>query len=151
MAQTVLVAPLNAVRRAVYARIEADPVTAAYTLASEGGQAAFPYIAVGPAYKGRGGVDPATGVRVNVQVEAYALATNGGAFRAEEMLQDVAVALSSADMTVTVRTLEGPEVTSEPLQVTIGDDVLTPDLRDSADGEVYAQRFARFEFLITTP
>ena len=150
MAQPVLLAPLNAVRTAVYDRLNTDANTSGYTLAKEGGSAAFPYLVVGPAYKGSGGTDPDLGVVVLVQVDAFASTSGGGAFRVSAMMDAVALALTADDLTVEVRTADGPTVTSRPLTITIEDDVLNPDLRDAADGETYAQRFVRFRFLLTT-
>ena len=151
MPQPVLIAPLNAVRRAVYARIQADPATSAHALLGEGEAVDFPYLVVGPAYKGAGGTDPEYGiVSVILQVDAFVSTDGGGAFTAEQMLQDVALALSTTDLTVDVRLGDGTTATSQPLVVTIEDDVLNPTLRDAADGETYAQRFVRFRLGVTT-
>lgn len=154
MAQPVLLAPLNTVRAAVHARLSSDANTSGYNLAGDASGVAFPYLAISSAYRGTSprsgsGVDPTTGVNVVVQVDAYALASQGGANKVQAMMEDVALALSAGDITISVRTAEGTE-TSRPLRTVIEDDVLNPTLVDSADGQVYAQRFVRFRFLVIT-
>lgn len=147
---TLALAPLNAVRVAVYERLRTDVDTSAFTLADEGGSADLPYLVVGPAYLGEGGTDPDLGVQCVVQIEAYAAAAGGGSFRASAMQQAVAAALSRSAVTVPVTLADGTEATTRAITTLVDGDVLTPDLRDAPGDVVYAQRTIRYRFLLTT-
>lgn len=141
--QRITLAPLNAVRTAVYDTLAAANLGAGVSLAAESSTAAMPYVVVGPAYKGAGGTDLEWGsINVVCQIDAYASSTQGGAHRVGQMLQAVASALS-----IEIR-IEIDGQTSRPLIVTIEDDVLNPSLQDTLDGPVYAQRYVRFRFSV---
>jgi hypothetical protein len=132
--------PINTVRKAVFARLQTSPSTSAFTLLREGQTAAFPYIAVSAAYKGSGGTDPEIGVNVIVQVEAYALASQGGTHKVTEMIEGVYSALSTAVVISPYR----------PLTIMVEEDTLNSNLVIDPTNEIYAQRLVRFRFLITT-
>ena len=138
---TVTLAPLNAVRTAVWARLNTSSLGTGVTLAREAGTAAMPYVAVGPAYKGAGGTETLYGATVVVvQVDAFASSTHGGASKVDAMMAAVATALSDP-LTITIDSTE-----TRPFITTVEDDVLNPALQDTLDGPVYAQRYVRFRF-----
>ena len=141
---TVTLAPLNAARTAVWERLKTASLGTGVVLATEAGNAAMPYVAVGPAFKGAGGTETKYGATaVVVQVDAYASSTQGGASKVDAMMHAVAAALSDP-ITITIGA-----ATTRPFITTVEDDVLYPALQDALDGPVYAQRYVRFRFIIS--
>lgn len=134
--------PLQEVREVVYSRLEGDASTSGYRLMKEGRSAAMPYLVVGPAYKGTGGTDPELGVHVIVQVDAYAQTERGGSNQVSDMIRAVYAALSSAPLVI--------DESYRDLAITVEADVLNTNQRDAVTDDFYAQRFARFNFLVST-
>lgn len=142
-AYTIVAPPLKEVRDALWARIDTDDNTSEYTLAREGRPADFPYLVVGPAYKGS--QQTQYGWNVIVQVEAYAASTAGGSHQVSTMIRAVYEALSSGPLSVTK---PGGGTYDSPAPV-VEDDVLNVDLQDPVTNELYSQRIVRFRFFIS--
>lgn len=150
MSFTIHLTPLHDIRAAVWERIATSAHTSGYTLLAEGKQAEYPYLAVGPAYKGSGGSDPKFGVHVVVQVDAYASSHGGGTHQVSQMQRAVTRALSEAPITVTLTLEDGTTKESRPVPPAVEDDVLSADLVDQLGGPPYASRTVRYRFMIST-
>jgi len=135
----IIAPPLQAVRVAVWHRLNTHPATSGHTLLREGTPAAFPYYAVGPAYLGSGGTDTIRPVRIVVQLEAYALSSEGGSSKVSDMMIDVETAVNAEPMSIPGH---------QPFLFIFEHAVINPHLEDFVGGEMYAQMIHRYQIIL---
>ena len=93
--------PLWPLRQSVYTRLDTHAAMAAHNLQVDNVGAAFPYIDLGPVTVGDQSTDSHHGTLVIVQIDGWALVSEGGGMVVNQQMDDVTEALTDSPLTVT--------------------------------------------------